>query len=79
MPTGGDERERLYRVWADHLVANGIEEDRAWAHFDEWAREDTYLPLDDELGALRSIGFDAERVWSCGPIGVVVARKPAEG
>jgi len=56
-------------------VASGIEEERAWVHFEEWADEDTYLPLDEELSVLRSIGFDADRVWNAGPIGVVVARK----
>lgn len=75
MPADGGERDALYRHWADHLVASGIPEERAWAHFEEWAEEDTYLPLDAELAALRDIGFDAERVWNDGPVGVVVARK----
>lgn len=75
MPADPVERERLFRFWADHLVASGIEEEQAWRHFEEWAEEDTYLPLDDELDALREVGFDAGRVWSVGPIGVVVARK----
>lgn len=76
MPADGAGRDALYRFWADHQVASGIEEERAWAHFEEWADEDTYLPLDEELSALRSIGFDADRVWNAGPIGVVVATKP---
>lgn len=75
MPAGAGDRRRLYRVWADHLVASGIEEERAWAHFDEWAEEDTYLPIEAEIGALRHVGFKAERVWQNGPIGVVVATK----
>jgi len=76
MPTDRTERDRLFRYWADHLVASGISEDRAWQHFDEWAEEDTYLPLDAELEALAQLGFEADRVWSDGPIGVVVATKP---
>lgn len=75
MPTDPDERDRLYRHWADHQVASGISEDRAWANFEEWADEDTYLPLADELEALADIGFHGERVWNDGPVGVVVARK----
>jgi SAM-dependent methyltransferase len=75
MPDDEGERQRLYRHWADHLVASGIPEDRAWAHFEDWAEEDTYLPLDAELEALRAAGFQAEQVWSDGPIGVTVARK----
>jgi len=79
MPTDADERDRLYRYWADHQVANGISEQRAWEHFEEWSGEDTYLPLDEELAALRGIGFEAEQVWASGPIGVVVAKKPDLG
>jgi tRNA (cmo5U34)-methyltransferase len=76
MPPDEDERDALYRYWADHLVASGIEEDRAWAHFEEWAEEDTYLPLELELAALEDVGFKARQVWSDGPIGVVVATRP---
>ena len=75
MPDGLAERDRLFRRWADHMVASGIPEDRAWRHFEEWAEEDTYLPLDAELEALQNVGFEAEGVWSDGPMGVVVARK----
>ena len=77
MPEDEAERRALYRYWADHLVASGISEERAWAHFEEWAEEDTYLPLDAELEALRGLGFQAERVWNDGALGVVVARKGA--
>lgn len=76
MPSDERERARLYRHWADHLVASGIPEQRAWKHFDEWSEEDTYLPVDAELDELRRLGFEAEQVWSDGPIGVVVATKP---
>lgn len=76
MPVEATEREALYASWADHQVANGIERAQAYANFEAWAGEDTYFPLDAELKALRSAGFEAERVWHDGPIGVVVARKP---
>ena len=48
---------------AGHLVSCGIDERRAYEHFDEWASEDTYFPLDDELTAMREAGFDAECAW----------------
>jgi tRNA (cmo5U34)-methyltransferase len=76
MPADPGEQERLYRLWADHQVAAGISEERAWAHFEEWKGEDTYFPLEDELAGLQQVGFRASRVWNEGPIGVVVARKP---
>jgi tRNA (cmo5U34)-methyltransferase len=75
MPEDRAERARLFRFWADHLVASGIAEEQAWRHFDEWGEEDTYLPIDAELEALRAAGFHADQVWHTGPIGVVVARK----
>ena len=79
MPTDQHERDRLYRYWADHLVASGIAEARAWEHFDEWSGEDTYLPRDAELEELRRIGFSAACVWEDGPVGVIVASKPEGG
>jgi len=76
MPEEKSGRAPIYRYWADHLVGSGVDEERAWEHFSEWAEEDTYLPLDAELSSLRRVGFEAERVWSDGPVGVVVASKP---
>ena len=75
MPVEPTERDRLFRYWVDHMVASGISEQRAWKHFEDWAEEDAYLPLDVELAALTRIGFDADSVWSDGPIRVVVAKK----
>ena len=77
MPEDVDEARPLYTLWAQHQISCGIKEKQAWAHFDIWAGEDTYLPLDAELGVLRATGFEAARVWSEGPVGVVVARKPS--
>ena len=77
MPSNEADRAPLYARWVEHKVANGVEESRAWEQFDEWAEEDTYLPLSEELVALRKVGFEAVQIWSDGPIGVVVARKPA--
>jgi len=76
MPQDDGERDRMFGYWAHHLVANGIPESKAWDHFEEWAEEDTYLPLEHELDALARVGFDAECVWQSGPIGVVVGKKP---
>ena len=50
-------QEQCYRIWAGHLVSCGIDERRAYEHFDEWASEDTYFPLDDELTAMREAGI----------------------
>ena len=68
-------RQQCYRIWAAHLVSCGIEERCAYAHFDEWAVEDTYFPLDDELTALREVGFHAECAWRDQPNTLFVGRK----
>ena len=70
-----EERERTYRLWAAHLVSCGIDEKRAYQHFDEWAAEDTYFPLDDELAAMREAGFHAECVWRDRPNTLLAGRK----
>jgi tRNA (cmo5U34)-methyltransferase len=77
MPADEAGRAKLFRYWADHQMEQGIPEEQAYAHFEEWSGEDTYMPLEVELTALRDAGFEAEQVWAAGPIGVVVATKPA--
>lgn len=78
MPADDDGRREAFRYWAAHMAGHGIGEEQAYAHFEEWADEDAYLPLEAELAALRRLGFEAEQVWSAGPLGVVVARKPED-
>lgn len=68
-------RERTYLLWAAHLVSCGIDEKRAYEHFDEWSEEDTYFPLDDELAAMREAGFHAECAWVDRPNTLLVGRK----
>ena len=68
-------RDRTYRLWAAHLVSCGISEERAYRHFDEWALEDTYFPVDEELAAMREANFDAECAWRVPPNTLMVARK----
>jgi tRNA (cmo5U34)-methyltransferase len=76
MPGEEPARGVAFRAWADHLVASGIDEARAWEHFAEWAGEDTYFPLDAELAELRGLGFDARCAWKSGVSTVIVAEKP---
>lgn len=76
MPSEPDGRDATWRGWADHLVSHGIDEQRAFEHFEEWSEEDTYFPLEEELLAVASAGFAAECVWSEVGITVVVGRKP---
>ena len=75
MPAEPTAAEATWRAWADHMVAQGIDERRAFEHFEEWSEEDTYFPLEDELAAMAAAGFEAECVWREAGIAVVVGRK----
>ena len=77
MPTDPGAREATYRGWVDHMVASGIEEQRAFENLEKWSEEDTYFALEEELEAVSAAGFDTECVWRQGPMAVVVGRKQA--
>ena len=70
------QRELTFRGWVGHMVSQGIEESQAFEHLAKWGEEDTYFPINDELSALASAGFEAECVWRHGPMAVMVGRKP---
>ncbi len=75
MPSDPEGREAGYAFWAAHMVSRGIPEERAWQHFAEWAEEDTYQPIELELAAMATAGFEAGIAWHEGPIAVLVARR----
>ena len=75
MPADPAASEAIWSAWADHMVSQGIDRERAFRHFEEWADEDTYFPLEKELAAVESAGFDAECVWREVGMTVVVGRK----
>jgi len=57
MPAPKPQRTQLFVEWAAHMVRQGLPEADAWKHFEEWSEEDTYQPLDVEVGALEDAGF----------------------
>lgn len=75
VPADGDGRRETFRLWADHQVACGIPEERAWANFEAWAEEDTYFSIEEETSALEAAGFAVEVAWHDGPMSVLVGRK----
>ena len=75
MPAEPVASEAIWSAWADHMVSQGITRERAFRHFEEWADEDTYFPLEEELAAVTSAGFHAECVWREVGMTVVVGRK----
>jgi len=76
MPTDPTDADQVYRVWADHLISSGISEMTAWNHFEEWAQEDYYFPLEVEIDALISVGFQTDVAWREAPMTVLVGTKP---
>lgn len=75
MPADPSASEATWSAWADHMVGRGIARERAFQHFEEWAEEDTYFPLEEELAAVAAAGFDARCVWREVGMTVVVGRK----
>lgn len=75
MPSDPERREAGYAFWATHMVSRGIPEARAWQHFAEWAEEDTYQPVEQELAAMAAAGFTAGIAWHEGPMAVLVGHR----
>jgi tRNA (cmo5U34)-methyltransferase len=53
----GRERDRMLEIWFEHMGRHGITRSEAEAHFAQWAEEDFYVSLVDELELLREAGF----------------------
>ena len=75
MSADPDESAETYRMWRSHMASRGVDSEKADQHFKQWSEEDTYFPIDVELDAMTSAGFDARCVWNLGPIAVLVGRK----
>ena len=75
LPSNPKEREDAYRAWTNHMASCGIGEVQAKRHFQQWAKEDTYFSLPEEITAMQSAGFDARCVWIEGPGTVLTGRK----
>ncbi|MCE2455639.1 MAG: methyltransferase domain-containing protein [Gemmatimonadetes bacterium] len=70
-----DENRRIRHLWVEHMVSAGIHREQVFRHFEEWAEEDTYFTLDEELDAIGRAGFRAECVWRIGMSAICVGRK----
>lgn len=61
-------------AWLTHLRAS-YSRAQAAAFLRAWAREDVYVPLDEEVALLNSCGFRAEIVWRRGAFAVIKATR----
>lgn len=65
-----------FEAWRAHLRRTySARQTRAF--FRAWAREDVYVPLEDELSMLRAAGFRTDVRWRAACFAVVVASKSA--
>jgi tRNA (cmo5U34)-methyltransferase len=76
IPAEPEAARAAYRFWADHMVGEGIDEARAWRHFEDWAPEDRYFAPEEELAAIEAAGLCAECRYRLGPIAVMVGARP---
>lgn len=67
----------MMKRWAAHLVANGDTEEQAFARFAQWAGEDRYFGVDEEMAMLHAAGFvEIDVRFRHGPCSVMIARRP---
>lgn len=70
-------REAESRFWTEFMTGQGMTHDEVQRHFAEWAEEDRYFAIFEELGALREAGFSQpECFWKHGPMAVYGGVKP---
>lgn len=75
IPAEAPRHAATYRRWADHMVASGIDERAAWNHFAEWAGEDRYFAIEQEIAALEAAGLEPAVRWSEGPATVLTGTR----
>ena len=72
----GPERMRMLRNWYVHMESHDITEEQADAHFAQWAEEDHYVSLPEELALIAGAGFPRpECFWRDGGLAVYGAFK----
>jgi SAM-dependent methyltransferase len=59
----GPERVRMFGEVAAHMATHGISATEAQAHFAQWAEEDVFVPLPDELALIADAGFPRPEVF----------------
>jgi tRNA (cmo5U34)-methyltransferase len=61
--------------WAAFMASEGFTLEQGYQNLDDWAAEDTYFSVREELGAMARAGFEhAECFWRRGPIAILGAR-----
>ena len=59
----GPERRGMLSDWYVHMAAHGITAAEADGHFAQWAEEDVYMTLPDELALIADAGFPRPEIF----------------
>jgi len=59
----GPERTGMQRDWYAHMARHGITPVQADEHFAQWAEEDVYMTLPDELALIADAGFSRPEIF----------------
>jgi tRNA (cmo5U34)-methyltransferase len=63
--------------WAAFMAGQGFTLEQAYQNLDDWAAEDMYFSVHEELCAMAQAGFEhPECFWRRGPVAIVGARLP---
>jgi tRNA (cmo5U34)-methyltransferase len=74
----GPERRQMLRDWYAHMARHGITEEAADGHFAQWAEEDRYTALVEELEVIGAAGFPRpDCFWRDGGLAVYGGFKDA--
>jgi tRNA (cmo5U34)-methyltransferase len=61
--------------WAAFMASQGFTLEQGYQNLDDWATEDTYFSVHEELQAMARAGFEhAECFWRRGPVAILGAR-----
>ncbi len=61
--------------WATFMAGQGFTLEQGYRNLDDWAAEDTYFSVHEELQAMARAGFEhAECFWRRGPVAILGAR-----
>jgi SAM-dependent methyltransferase len=71
-------RARDRRAWRAHLERT-YSRGRAERYLRTWAREDVYVPLEDEIELLDRAGLASDVAWRRGSFAVILARRRRKG
>lgn len=75
VPKEAPRNAAVYRAVIAHMGAHGIDADRAWQHLDEWAGEDRYYSIEEELESITGAGLEPRCVWRGALVSVTEGRK----